>query len=437
MTDYCFFIFVNSAPPTIKPLPTPIMSQPTSLFYWPALLIIAITIVGVAVGRYPFLRMNRATIALTGATVLIVLGAISLNEAYAALDLNTLTLLFAMMILNTNLRRAGFFQLVANWVVHWAHSPRQLLALVIVASGVLSAIFLNDTIVLVFTPLVLEICLALQLRPIPYLMALATATNVGSVATITGNPQNMIIGIASGIPFVQFTANLLPVALGGMVVIWLVIVWVYRRDFATGAFIKPPAVKVETYRPLLRKGMVATALMIVAFVAGFPIPLAALAAAALLLITRRVEPESVFREVDWSLLVFFGGLFIVTGALETLGVSEHLFGLAQPLAQQGVAALTVVAAVLSNLVSNVPAVLLFRPFVPHFPQPEQTWLTLAVATTLAGNFTLLGSVANLIVAESARRHGVELTFGEYLKAGVPITLLSLVLGVVWLRWLFG
>ncbi|RIK34369.1 MAG: anion transporter [Chloroflexi bacterium] len=413
------------------------MSPPISLLYWPALFIIAVTIIGVAVGRYPFLRMNRATIALTGATVLIVLGAISLDEAYAALDLNTLTLLFAMMILNTNLRRAGFFQLVANWVVHWAHSPRQLLALVIVASGVLSAIFLNDTIVLVFTPLVLEICLALQQKPIPYLMALATATNIGSAATITGNPQNMIIGIASGIPFVHFTASLLPVALGGMVVIWLVIVGVYRHDFTARSFDERPAVKVETYRPLLRKGMVATGLMIAAFVAGFPIPLAALAAAALLLITRRIEPEAVFREVDWSLLVFFAGLFIVTGALETLGVSEQLFVMAQPLARRGVATLTVVAAMLSNLVSNVPAVLLFRPFVQQFPQPEQTWLTLAVATTLAGNLTLLGSVANLIVAESARRHGVQLSFNEYLKAGVPVTLLSLALGVIWLQWLFA
>jgi Na+/H+ antiporter NhaD/arsenite permease-like protein len=191
------------------------MSLPTNLIYWPALALIAITIIGVAVGRYPVLRMNRATIALTGATLLIVLGAITLEGAYAALDLNTLTLLFAMMVLNTNLRRAGFFQLVANWVVHWAHSPRQLLALVIVAAAVLSAVFLNDTIVLVFTPLVLEICVALRQKPIPYLMALATATNVGSVATITGNPQNMLIGISSGISFVQFTAILAPVALGG------------------------------------------------------------------------------------------------------------------------------------------------------------------------------------------------------------------------------
>ncbi|MCL4857975.1 MAG: anion transporter [Caldilineaceae bacterium] len=409
---------------------------PSYLTFWPSLILVAVTIVGVAVGRYPGLRMNRATIALTGATLLIVLGAMTLDEAFAALDLNTLTLLFAMMILNANLRRAGFFQLVANGVVHWAQSPRQLLALLIVSAGALSAIFLNDTIVLVFTPLVLAICRSLDQRPIPYLVALATATNVGSVATITGNPQNMIIGIASAIPFVQFTANLAPAALGGMVVIWLVIVIVYRRDFAARGFVKPPAIAVETRRSLLRKAMIATGLMVVAFVTGFPIPLAALAAASLLLISRRTEPEAVFREVDWSLLVFFAGLFMVTGALETLGVSEQLFSLAEPVAQRGIAALTVVSAILSNLVSNVPAVLLFRPFVPQFPNPEQTWLTLAMATTLAGNLTLLGSVANLIVAESARSQGVQLSFNEYLKAGIPITLFSLLIGVGWLSLLF-
>src|SRR5690606_7247376 len=165
-----------------------------SIVYWISLALIVVTIIGVAIGRYPFLRMNRATIALTGATFLIVLGALSLEEAFAALDLNTLALLFAMMILNHNLRRAGFFQLVANRVTRWARTPRQLLALLILVSAVLTAIFLNDTIVLVFTPLMLEICRLLKLRPIPYRMAHATATNIGSVATITGNPQNMIIG---------------------------------------------------------------------------------------------------------------------------------------------------------------------------------------------------------------------------------------------------
>jgi len=402
--------------------------------YWLSLAVIVATITGVAVGRYPGLRMNRATIAMTGATALLVLGALTLAQAYAALDLDTLTLLFAMMIINVNLRRAGFFGLVGNWVIRYANSTRQLLALIIIASGVLSAIFLNDTIVLVFTPLVLDICLAVNRRPIPYLVALVTAANIGSAATITGNPQNMIIGVASEIPFAQFTGFLGPVALVGLAIIWIVIVVVYRQEFAGGQLTKSAIVEAETDHWLLRKSLIATALMVVGLIAGMAIPLAALAAASLLLISRRTEPESVFGEVDWSLLVFFSGLFITTGALETLGVSKQLFAVMQPIAEQGIVALTVTGVLLSNLISNVPAVLLFRPFVPDFPAPTQTWLILAMATTFAGNLTLLGSVANLIVAETAKRRGVVLSFGEYLRAGVPITLLSVSFGILWLAF---
>lgn len=397
-----------------------------------ALGVVIVTIIGVAIGRYPFLRMNRATIALAGATLLMAIGAISLDQAYASLDLNTLTLLFAMMILNVNLRLAGFFQLVGSRVVHLARNPFQLLAWTVLVSGVLSALFLNDTIVLIFTPLVLEICRSLRQPPIPYLVALVTAANIGSTATITGNPQNMIIGIASGIPFTSFTAALAPVALLGLAVAWIVVALVYRRPLAAAPFTAAPDVGADVHLPLLRKCALATLLMLGAFVAGVSIPLAALAAAALLLVTRRWEPERIFAEIDWSLLVFFAGLFIVTGSLETLGFSERMFALLQPLAAQGIVALTAVSVLLSNLISNVPAVLLFRPFVPAFPDPEATWLTLAMATTLAGNLTLLGSVANLIVAEIGRRGGVELTFGEYLKSGVAITLLSLLIGVLWL-----
>ncbi len=407
-----------------------------NLLYWFALVVIIGTIVGVAVGRFPGLRMNRATIALAGATILMVSGAISLDKAYAALDLNTLTLLFAMMIVNVNLRRAGFFQLVANGVIWWAHTPRQLLALIIVVAGVLAAIFLNDTIVLVFTPLVLEICANLKQKPLPYLMALATTANIGSTATITGNPQNMIIGVASKITFTRFITVLGPVALGGMVIIWAVIALIYRQDVTNTRFGAVPELAEPGDRSLLRKSMITAGLMVVALVAGMPVPLAGLAAATILLVTRRIDPEKILPELDWSLLVFFSGLFIVTGALENLGVSKQLFTLVQPLAQQGVAMLTVVAVVLSNLISNVPAVLLFRPFIPQFAAPTPAWLTLAMATTLAGNLTLLGSVANLIVAESAKREGVELSFQEYLKAGIPITLLSLALGVLWLLWIF-
>ncbi|MGC8781212.1 MAG: anion transporter [Anaerolineae bacterium] len=398
-----------------------------------ALLVIVLTLIGVAVGRYPRLRMNRATIALVGATALIVMGAISLDRAYASLDMNTLTLLFAMMVINVNLRLSGFFRLVGSEVIRLARTPRQLLALIIVSSGLLSALFLNDTIVLMLTPLVLEITLALKRNPIPYLIGLVTAANIGSAATIVGNPQNMIIGVASQIPFVAFTARLAPVSLVGLVAIWGVLVALYPAEITGRRF--PPDVDLPwepIYRPLLRKSLLAVGLMLIAFVAGAPVALAALAAASLLLITRRIKPQRVFNEIDVALLVFFSGLFIVTGAIEEIGLSEWLFAIGRPVAERGTLPLSVVALVLSNLVSNVPAVLLFRPLIPQLADPPRAWLTLAMATTFAGNLTLLGSVANLIVAEIAKARGVHLGFAEYLKSGVLITFLSLVLGIAWL-----
>lgn len=394
--------------------------------------VVALTLIGVAVGRWPWLRMNRATIALVGATVLIAIGAIPLELAFRAVDWNTIVLLFAMMVLNVNLRIAGFFHLVTSRIVKLAHTPRRLLALVIAVSGVLSAIFLNDTIALMMTPLVLDLALTLRRNPLPYLIALVTAANVGSVAAITGNPQNMLVGISSGISFVQFTLALAPIAFGGLIIIWGVMIVVYQAEFAPVRLAGELSLPPQEYRPLLRKSMIATALMLVGLVAGAPIPLAALAAAAILLISRRRDPEKVFEEMDWGLLVFFASLFVVTGAIETTGLGAGLFAWMRPWADGGPAELTAVSLLLSNLVSNVPAVMLFRPVVPTLADPHSAWLTLAMATTLAGNLTLLGSVANLIVAEIARRRGIHLSFVEYLKAGTPIAILTLIVGVLWL-----
>jgi Na+/H+ antiporter NhaD/arsenite permease-like protein len=397
-----------------------------------SVLVILLTLAGVAIGRYPGVRMNRATIAVVGATALVALGALSLEEAYQAVDLNTLVLLFAMMVINANLRMAGFFELIAARLAGSALSPRQLLAVTVVAAGALSALFLNDTIVLVFTPLVVQIVTAVGLNPIPYLVALATAANVGSSATIIGNPQNMLIGVSSGISFTRFFASLSPVALGGFAVIWVVIGLAYKTE------LRPKEVKlhlrqrIRIFRPLLVKSLVASFLLLVLLIAGVPVPVAALVAASMLLITRRLKPERVFREIDWSLLVFFSGLFVVTAAVELVGLNGSLLDFIESSADRGVVGLTAVSAVLSNLISNVPAVMLLRPVVANLADPEQGWLTLAMSSTLAGNLTLLGSVANLIVAEVARRQHVTLSFWEYLKTGVPITVLTLIWGAFWL-----
>jgi Na+/H+ antiporter NhaD/arsenite permease-like protein len=375
--------------------------------------------------------MNRATIALVGATALVVVGLLRLDDALRAIDLDTIALLFGMMVLNANLRLAGFFDLVARRLAQGARSPAMLLAVTVLAAGTLSAVFLNDTIVLVFTPLMLEVTRAAGLNPLPYLMAVATAANVGSVATLVGNPQNMLVGVASGISFNRFLLYLAPVAAGGLLVVLAVLWLTYHRALASRVVQLHVRVRTRPFRPLLRKSLLASGMLVVALLAGAPVPLAALGAAGLLLVTRRVRPERVFQEIDWSLLVFFTALFVVTVAARHVGLVEAVFGW-MPDAHGGGAALAAVSVVLSNVVSNVPAVLLLQHVVVASPHPETGWLTLAMATTLAGNLTLLGSVANLIVAETARREGVKLSFVEYLKAGVPITLLTLAWGVVWL-----
>ena len=373
------------------------------------LVIVVLTLGGIAAGSLPIVRMNRATMAIVGATALVLVGTISLEDAYAAINLNTIVLLFGMMVLNANLRLAGFFDIVARRLAHRAHSPAVLLVVTVFTAGVLSAVFLNDTIVLVFTPLLLEVTRVAGLNPLPFLMAAATAANVGSVGTLVGNPQNMLIGVASGIGFNRFLAALAPVAIGGLLLVAIVLLVVYR-----GA-LTPCVVEVDTapaprvHRPLLRKSIVASILLVIGLVAGMPVPLAALGAASVLLVTRRIKPARVFQEIDWSLLVFFSGLFVVTFAAERLGVTDAVFGWLQRTGTD-VVELSIVAAVVSNVVSNVPAVLLLRPVVEALARPEAGWLTLAMATTLAGNLTLLGSVANLIVAESAGRAGVRLSF---------------------------
>ncbi|MFH0734194.1 MAG: anion transporter [bacterium] len=398
---------------------------------WIYLIITFIILSGIAIGHYPLLKMNRATIALVGAVLLISIGAIPLKQAYFSIDFDTIVLLFSMMVINVNLSLAGFFQIVAVKVGYWAKTPKQLLALIVLFSGLLSALFLNDTICIMFTPLILEIAIALKRNPIPYLMGLATAANIGSSATIIGNPQNMLIGIASKISFLEFMYMQLPVALVGLFFVWIVIVLIYKNEFKKQNFTEKPDIKIRIYKPLLIKSIITTIIMIILFFAGVSIPLAALIGASSLLTTRRLKPHRVFREIDWSLLVFFSGLFIITGAINYIGLGDVFFNLLKPLSGENVASLSLISVVLSNLISNVPAVLLYLPIIPSFIDPHKAWLVLAMSSTLAGNVTLLGSVANLIVAEAAKKRGVNLSFVEYLKAGLPIAVFSLLWGIVW------
>jgi Na+/H+ antiporter NhaD/arsenite permease-like protein len=326
------------------------------------------------------------------------------------------------------LRLSGFFHLVTHWAVRRARSPVSLLAVLVAASGVLSALFVNDVICLVLAPVVVDVTRRLRLPPVPYLIALATAANVGSVATLTGNPQNMLVGSFSGISYRAFLLRQAPVAAAGLGVVVLVVWAVYRRQLVGVLHPAAPDPHFLVHYPLMLKTVAAVGVMLAAFLAGVPIALVAVGGAAICLLTRRVNPEKVYREIDWNLLVLFTGLFVVVAGMEAAGWTAVLFRWAAAARLYRPAVLTGVTAALSNLVSNVPAVLLFRSLVPTFGEPARAWLILAMASTLAGNLTLLGSVANLIVAESARSQRIEIGFGEYLRVGAPLTVLTLLLG---------
>jgi Na+/H+ antiporter NhaD/arsenite permease-like protein len=393
-----------------------------------AAVIFAATYVVVALGRVPGLRLDRTGAAVVGAAFMVAFHVVSPDEAFRMVDLGTLVLLFGMMVVVAHLKLAGFFRWAGVAVARRARSPRQLLAGLVVMSGALSALFVNDTVCLALTPLILEVSAALGIRPLPYLLALATASNLGSVATLTGNPQNMLVGVASGIPYATFFRALAPVAAIGLALDFAIIAAVYRADMAR-PFSAPAHPRVKVHGFLMAKGLAASLAMLVFFFAGAHISVVALTAGAALLLTRRVKPEKVFLEINWNLLTLFAGLFVVVGAARAAGLSDRIFALLHAREAHSVAALSLVCTVLSNLVSNVPAVMLFTPLVPSLPDPTRAWLALAMSSTLAGNLTLLGSIANLIVAEGARRTA-PLSFAEYLKVGVPVTLLSLLAGVL-------
>ncbi|HUE15583.1 MAG TPA: anion transporter [Planctomycetaceae bacterium] len=411
--------------------------------------IFALTYVGLALGKVPGLRMDRAGIALVGATLMLVMGALSLPQAVSpeSIDYKTLTILFGMMVVIAFLRLSGFFLQMTEWALRRVRTPLGLLGVTIGLSGVLSAFLINDIVCLTLTPLVLHLARRLRFDPVPHLIALATAANIGSTGTITGNPQNIFIGSHSGISYLRFASRLMPVAAIGLLLSFVVVAFVYRerltrRQSPTGLAAENGDGAASGRRPasaahrwLLRKSMAVTLATVVLFFSGLPLELIALGAAAVLLIGR-VKPEKVYRQIDWGLLVMFTGLFIVVHAFQVHVVSrwgiDHWDGLlAHP-----VGSLSLLSAALSNLVSNVPAVLLLEPIVQAIPTAnrETAWLVLAMSSTLAGNLTVLGSVANLIVVENANRQGVEISFWEYCKVGVPLTLLTLVVGIGWLAY---
>ncbi len=386
-----------------------------------------------ALGKFPGMKIDRPGAAIIGAVLMVGFRIVPPREALHFIDFGTLVLLFSMMLIVGNLRLCGFFDWFTNLVLRRLH-PRHLLPTVVFLSGVLSAFFVNDIICLVMVPFVLSATRRMGATPTPYLLAVATASNIGSVATITGNPQNMLIGSYSGIHYRDFLAHLGPVALAGLALDWAILHWLTGPQLA-GDRVPPQPAAEESFplRRLLKPGLVVT-LVVAGFFAGAPPAIAAAVGAALLLITRTTEPRKVYDQVDWGLLVFFIGLFLIVGGAERAGLTAQLLALAGHWNLQHAVVFTAVTALLSNLVSNVPAVMLLKSLVSGFARPHTAWLLLALASTLAGNLTITGSIANIIVVESARPQ-VRIGFREYFRVGLPVTVATLVLGALWLEWL--
>jgi Na+/H+ antiporter NhaD/arsenite permease-like protein len=340
------------------------------------------------------------------------------------------------MVLSEFLKESGFYGWVSARLGGSRLTAGGLLGALAVVAGGLSALLVNDTVCLMLTPFVLTMAARARLAPLPFLMALATSANIGSALTLTGNPQNMIVGTMSGIGYARFAAaTALPVA-AALAANYALLRWHYRKDLTAPPF-RGVAEPVAVDRALLTKSLACLALVTVGFAAtpwtGVNMAWTALAAAVLLLTIGGKDPYKVFAGVDWTLLLFFAGLFVVVGGLERSGFLQRLEeDFVKPIVGESVARqnlhLTWLTVAGCQIFSNVPFVLVAGHVVPSFTEPDLSWILLAFVSTVAGNLTILGSVANVIVVEQARNH-VKITFWQYLQFGALTTLASTALGV--------
>ncbi len=404
------------------------------------LLVFVAVYVGMMLGRWPGLALDRTGAALLGAVVLLASDRLTTGQAWASIDVPTIGLLLGLMIVSAQFRLAGVYDVMTRRLAEAPLSPVNLLGLLIAVAGALSAVLANDIVCLAMTPILIQGCLKRRLDPLPYLLGLACAANVGSAATLIGNPQNMLIGQKLGVSFAGYLLDALVPAALGLLATWGIIAWMYRGRWLradaspVAALDASQVVGTQPMRPWHagKATLILLGLVICFIVTDWPREVMALAAGGLILLSRHTATHRFLDLVDWQLLVLFISLFIVNHALEASGWLAHLM---TTLRDAGVdlshpATLFGVTAVLSNLVSNVPAVMLLLPAA----EGPQAPAILALASTLAGNFILVGSIANLIVASQAQKMNVRITFREHAKTGIPVTLATLALAALWL-WL--
>jgi Na+/H+ antiporter NhaD/arsenite permease-like protein len=395
--------------------------------------IFAITYVLISGRQLKILPLNRPAAALLGAVLMIATGVMTPERAYRAINYDTLVLLLGMMLISAYLYLAHFFEWAAELVLNLSRTPERLLLYVTVTSGILSALLVNDTICLMLTPLVVAVIRRGKLPLLPYLIALATSANIGSVATLVGNPQNMIIGHLSGISFREFSRALLPAAVVGLAINFFILRLGFGKMLRETTIDRgvPGFPKIE--RGLFVLVCVVFVLIFAGFLAGLNLAWTAMAGAALVMVLARRDTHNVLKLVDWHLLLFFAALFIVVDGLSDTGLPDAIYSRLQPIFGSSEPAqvwnLAWFSVLGSNVFSNVPFVLVAGSWIARFTEPALMWKVLALATTFAGNLTIIGSVANMIVVESARDH-IQVGFWDYARFGIPITILTTAAGVV-------
>jgi Na+/H+ antiporter NhaD/arsenite permease-like protein len=400
------------------------------------LVIFGLVYLGMILGGLPFLQLDRTGVALLGAIAVIASEAVSVEDAARAIHLPTLVLLFAFMVVSAQMRLGGFYDWVTLRLAALPVSrPPLLLGVLILAVAALSAVFSNDIVCLAVAPVLVDACARRRLDPIPYLLGLACAANIGSAATLIGNPQNMLIGQTLRLSFAGYAAEAAVPVLAGLLLTWALIVFRVRgRWQLAGGVVE----QVEAATPALDrwqtvKGLaVALALLVCFLLTPWPREVVALTGAGLLLMSRRLHSRQMLGQVDWELLVLFIGLFVVNDALQRTGLPARLVAgsaaLGVPLDHP--APLFGATFVLSNIVSNVPAVMLLLPAAQH----PLSGPLLALASTFAGNLFIVGSIANIIVVDAAARRGVRIDWRRHAAIGIPVTLATMAVAALYLWW---
>lgn len=402
------------------------------------LAVFGIVYLGMILGGLPGLHLDRTGVALLGAIAIVGAEVMTVEEAARSIHLPTILLLFSFMVISAQMRLGGFYDAVTRRLDALPVGPAGLLGVVIVVAALLSAVFTNDIVCLAMAPVLVDACLRRRVDPVPYLLALACASNIGSAATLIGNPQNMLIGQVLQLPFGRYALDALAPVAASLLLLWALLAWSLRR----GEVALPPAPAaadpdIPPYDAWqTAKGLtVASALLVIFLATDWPHDVAALVGAGVLLLSQRFHSSKVMGLIDWELLVLFMGLFVVNQALERSGLTAQAM---QALLARGIdladtATLFGATLVLSNLVSNVPAVMLLLPAAAG-PDAVHAGTVLALVSTLAGNLLIVGSIANIIVVDAARKRGIVIDWVRHARTGVPVTLASLALVALWL-WL--